>query len=64
MIRERRLNLLFYILSQEADSMVFNVFQSQCENRTKRDWVTTVINDMEVLGLNGTFTEIQAMTKI
>ena len=63
-IRERRLNFLFYILSQEADSMVFNVFQSQCENRTKRDWVTTVINDMEVLGLNVTFSEIQAMTKI
>ena len=43
--------------------MMFRVLEKQCENRTSRDWVTTVISDLDVLGLDYTFAEIQEMNK-
>ena len=64
MIRQRRLNFLHYILSQGADSLVFQVFENQCDDRKKKDWVTTVLKDLEIVGLNVTFAEIQAMNKV
>ena len=64
MIRQRRLNFLHYILSQGADSLVFQVFEKQCDDRNKKDWVTTVLKDLEIVGLNVTFAEIQAMNKV
>jgi hypothetical protein len=50
-IRERRLGFLYYILNEESESMVHRFFKSQLRNRTKRDWVTSVIEDLEFLGL-------------
>ena len=62
-IRQRRLNFLHYILNQGADSMIFKVFEKQCKNRTKKDWVSTVLADLELVGLNVTFADIQLMSK-
>ena len=48
-IKQRRLTFLKYILDQSPDSIIFKVFEKQCENRSKKDWVSTVINDLEEL---------------
>jgi hypothetical protein len=54
-IRKRRLTCLQYILKQGTDSMIFKVLEKQCEQRTSKDWVTTVISDLEKLELHVTF---------
>ena len=64
LIKKRRLTFLHYILNQEADSLIFKVLEKQCESRTAKDWVTTVITDLETLGLNVTFGDIQKMSKV
>ena len=46
---------MFYILTQEGDSMIFKVFEAQCKNRTTKDWIATVLDDMKSLDLNVTF---------
>ena len=50
-IRERRLAFLYYILNQERKSMINKCFQAQIKSRTRRDWVTTVIEDLKYLGM-------------
>ena len=39
------------------------MFESQLNHRTKKDWATTVLKDMEELNLNVTFEDIQHMSK-
>ena len=39
------------------------MFEKQCESRTKKDWVSTVIRDLEELGINVNFVDIQQMNK-
>ena len=63
MIRERRLNFLHYILLQNADSVIFKVFETQYEERTSKDWVTTILSDLELCKLNVTFADIQKISK-
>ena len=63
-IRERRLNFLHYILKQDAQSILFKMFEVQCESKTKKDWVSTIFDDMKSCQLNVTFSEIQEMTKM
>ena len=48
-IKQRRLSFLKYILDQSPNSIIFKVFENQCENRSKKDWISTVINDLEEL---------------
>ena len=62
-LRGRRLNFLHYILSQEADSLLIKVFEAQCKKRTKNDWISSVLSDLELLEMNVTFAEIQQMRK-
>ena len=50
-IRERRLGFLHYILNLDPKSMMHRFFKSQMEKRTKRDWATTVLGDLEHLKL-------------
>ena len=63
MIRERRLNFVHYILSQEENSLIVKVFEKQLKNCTAKDWVKTVIDDLEKVGLNVTFDEIKTTSK-
>ena len=61
-IREKRLRFLYYILSQEEDSIIFKFLKSQIRNRTKRDWVTSVFGDLENLNMgNMNIEEIKNM---
>ena len=50
-IRERRLGFLHYILNEDEESMVNKFFKSQVKNKTKKDWVNSVLDDLESLGL-------------
>ena len=43
--------------------MIKRVFEAQVKNRTKKDWISTVLTDMEQLGENSTFADIQQMSK-
>ena len=63
-IRKRRLNFLSYILKENKDSMVYKFFECQRLNKTKKDWVTTISKDMEILNIDITFENIRNMKKI
>ena len=54
---------LHYILNQGAESMIFKVFGKQCAKRTNQDWVSTVLNDLEEIGWDVIFADIQEMNK-
>jgi hypothetical protein len=43
---------LHHILNEDPKSIVHRVFNSQMKNKTKKDWVTTVLQDLQWLGLN------------
>ena len=60
-IKQRRLSFLKYIFDQSTNSIIFKVFEKQCENRSKKDWVSTVIADLEEIDLNVNFVDIQKM---
>ena len=63
-IRERRLGFLHYILNEDQKSMIHKFFQTQLKNRTKRDWVTTIFDDLEKLNMKETSLEtIRTMKK-
>ena len=63
-IRERRLGFLHYILNQDPKSMINRFFHTQLKKRSKRDWVSTVLRDLEYLGMKGiSMEEIRHMKK-
>ena len=51
-IRARRLNFLHTILNEESNSLVSRFFKAQLEYKSKKDWVSTVLEDLEYLELN------------
>ena len=57
------MNFLFYIIRQKEDSMMSRVFETQLENRTIKDWITTVLTDLEELNLKFSFVNIKRMSK-
>ena len=63
MIKQRRLNFLHYILRQEKNSILYKVFEAQNKKRNKKDWVTTVTQDLKELKLDVTFATIQQIGK-
>jgi Zn finger protein HypA/HybF involved in hydrogenase expression len=50
-LRERRLGFLHYILKEDPKSMISRFFKVQMEKRNRRDWVTTVLEDLKYLDL-------------
>jgi len=57
-IRKKRLLFLYYILSQEKNSIIY---KSQLQNKTSKDWVTTVIQDFKELNWSIKFKDIRKM---
>ena len=51
-IRKRRLSFLHYILNEPSDSLVNRFFEVQIRTRKSKDWVTTVLKDLELLGIS------------
>ncbi len=62
-LKSRRINFLHYILNDRDDSFLSNVFRAQCDQPVKGDWITTVREDMEELGLKLTFEQIKSFNK-
>ena len=63
-IRERRQKNLHSILNEDEKSMVSRFFHAQQKNPTKKDWVTTVMDDLEYLDMkNLSMEEIRKMKK-
>ena len=52
MIRGRRLGFLYYILNEDSNSLVNRFFHCQFKNRTKKDWVSTILEDLKYLDLS------------
>ena len=50
-LRERRLGFLYYILNEDPKSIISRFFKVQMEKRNKRDWATTVLEDLKYLDL-------------
>ena len=63
-IRQRRLNFLHYILTQDEDTIIYKVFQKQNQERHKKDWVSSVVMDLDEIRLNVTFEEIKKTSKM
>ena len=51
LIRGRRLGFLHSILHEDSKSLVNKFFQTQLKHRTKKDWVTTVLDDLDYLNI-------------
>ena len=62
-IMRRKLGFLQYILKQEKDSMMFQVFNATCENSVKNDFVFTCKKYLETLKIKLTYEEIENMSK-
>jgi hypothetical protein len=56
MIRKRRLSFLYYILNEPSDLLVNSFFVVQLRTRT-------VLNDLELLGIDKSFAENKEMKK-
>ena len=59
MIKQRRLIFLHFILSQDSESLIYKVFQTQNKHRSKKDWISTVLADLVELDLKMKFENIQ-----
>ena len=62
-IMKRKILFLQYILQQETNSMVFQVFKATLENPIKKDFVKVCEKYLEDLQINLTFDEISKMSK-
>ena len=54
---------LFYILKQDPKTMLYKFFESQKNHGTSKDWVNTVIQDLEDLNIDKNFEDIKIMKK-
>ena len=61
-IRSQRLSFLKYILEQEEESLVRQVFEIQHKLPTRTDFCTVIKSDIEILQLNLTFQQIEEMS--
>ena len=50
-IREKRMGFLHYILNEDEKSMINKFFQCQLKNGTRKDWVTSVFEDLKYLNM-------------
>ena len=62
-IRQKRLLYIYYILNQNPESMIYRLFEAQRKNRTSKDWVSTILRDMEEIKMNMRFDDIKRMQK-
>ena len=60
-IKERRLNFLWYILNEDEEAMISMVLKKQLETTVTGDWGDTCKKDLEELGIGLSMTEIKSM---
>ena len=62
-LMSKRLNFLHYILNEEEGSLIGIFFTAQCENPTKKDWVSSVKEDLKNLEIEMKFEDIKKVSK-
>ena len=62
-IMSRRITFLHYILCENDDTLLRNFFEAQCAHPIKGDWVSTVKNDLESVGIKMSFEDIRKCSK-
>ena len=62
-IQKMRLMFMKYILQQSEDSLIYKFVQLQLQFKTKGDWASTCLLDLEKLHISESLEEIKLMTK-
>ena len=62
-IIQRRLIYFQHIMKQEESSLIYSFIKTQFESMKHKDWIKTVIENIQYLQLNLTFSEIKNISK-
>ena len=62
-IQRRRLSYLQYLLQEDPLSMVHRFLDTQVKKKNPKDWVSTVLKDLEELKIDVNFARIKEMKK-
>ena len=57
------MGFLHYSLNEDKNSMINKFFQSQLKNGTRKDWVTSVFEDLKYLNMEDTSMEMIKIMK-
>ena len=57
------MSFLYYILHEDPQSLMYKFFETQSARRYQKDWVSTVLKDIDELDLNLNFDDIKCMKK-
>ena len=60
----RRINYLYYLLTCNQEEMLAKVFRAQMRRPSKGDWIELVQKDLEDFKINLSFDEIKKMNQI
>ena len=63
LIQQRRILFLHHILNEKEGSLMHKFFQTQLKTMKKKDWVATVLEDIQELQLNLTLDNLKKMKK-
>ena len=63
LIIKRRVLFLHYILNESENSIILRFFNAQLKKRKPKDWITTVLRDLQDLGIEQTMNEIKELKK-
>ena len=63
LIIKRRILFLHYILNESESSIILKFFNAQLKNRRPKDWVSSVLKDLQNLKIEQTFSEIKGLKK-
>ena len=58
-VKERRVNYLYYVITSDKSEMLYKFFIAQWEDPIKKDWVEQVRTDLEDLGIKLNVDEIE-----
>ena len=64
LIIKRRIMFLHYIINQSENSMIYKFFKTQLKTKRTKDWVSSVLKDLEDLKIEKTIEEIKNTKKI
>ena len=62
-LMKRRFSFLNYILKEDKSSLIYTVFQEQSSKPVKGDWILTVQDDLEEIGVDLELEEIEQLSE-
>ena len=63
-IKARRINYLRYLANLKEDELLYEFYKAQVNFPGKGDWITTVLNDIEDIGLNINIENLRGVKKV